>query len=148
MKAPSIALVVLALVSGAAAAEAEPKIVREARAFMAAYERDLRARDREAVVARYHSKGLHGAGQGRSELFSRERVAEQYEGWTGPADFAYRDLRFEALGPDSVLVAGLFDWTNKAGEAPRRYSYTAVLTRDGDALRIRVEDESGVCPPR
>lgn len=138
--------VALVLLSGPAVARTEPAPVAEARVFMAEYARDLNARNRDAVVARYHSGGAQVAGYGRSRFASREEIAQDYAEWTGPHAFGWRDLRFEALGPDAVAVTGLFDWTQAAGETAATYSYTAVLTRDGDRLKIRVEDESGACP--
>ena len=128
-------------------------LLGEARAFMAAYARDIVAGDRAAIGARYDPAGAYQMGMGRKAFRSQAQIVARYAGpgWQRPASFAWRDLSYEALGPDVVLVAGQFDWSPRAGERPVRFSYSGVLRRRDGQLRIRLEDESAdpaVYPPR
>jgi len=71
--------------------------------------------------------------------------------WKPPASFEWRDLTFEPIGPDAVVVAGQFVWGPVAGAPPMTLSYTSLLRRQEGALRIRLEDESvdpASLPPR
>ena len=64
--------------------------------------------------------------------------------WQPPAAFEWRDLAYEVLGPDAVVVTGLFAWTRRTSGAPNVQSYAALLRRHpGGGLRIRVEAEAG-----
>ena len=119
-------------------------ITDEARAFMDGYARDLLAGDRAAIGARYARTGAYLLGNGRKELLPYDSVAAQYRDarWTPPKAFEWRDLSFEPVGPDAVVVAGLLAWTNASGGAPLTLSYTALLRRQDGVLRIRLEDES------
>lgn len=131
-----------------AAAVAEFPVAREAEAFMAAYARDLLAGDRAAIAARYDRRGSWLMGGGRKRFMTLSETAAVYAGadWQPPAAFEWRDLSYEPLGPDAVAVVGQFVWT-RAGEAPRTFSYTALLVRQDGALRIRIEDEDPLPPP-
>jgi hypothetical protein len=122
-------------------ATAEPPIVPEARAFMDAYGRDLARGDREAIVRRYDGRGAWHLGRGAKQYATIPQIRAIYtdEAWTPPAAFAWRNLSYEALGPDAVVVAGQFEWTS-AGRMVT-YSYTGLLVREDGQLRIRLEDE-------
>lgn len=132
-----------------AQATQEAPLLGEARAFMEAYGRDLRAGDREGIAARYDRRGAFMMGAGRKTLMSQADLAAVYRGerWQPPAAFEWRDLSFEPLGPDAVAVVGLFAWTRAAGGAPRIFSYTALLIRQDGTLRIRIEDEDPLPAP-
>lgn len=116
----------------------------EARAFMAAYEADLRRKDAAAVAARYHPDGAYMIFDGQGGFESFAAIGRSYaDGWRGPEAFAWRDLTFEPVGADAVLVNGGFEWT-AAGKAPRPTSYTALLKRHAGQWRIRMENETPI----
>ena len=119
-------------------------VTNEARAFMEAYARDLLAGDRAAIGARYDRSGAYFLGNGRKEFVSYDSVVAQYRDarWAPPTAFEWRDLSYEPVGSDAVVVAGLLSWTSAAGSAPMVLSYTALLWRQDGSLRIRLEDES------
>lgn len=139
----------------AAAAEAPPAqaqgggrapagLVREAEAFMAAYARDLGRGDRAAVAERYDRRGAWRVGNGEKVFQSWDSIRDFYAGshWSPPATFAWRNLSYEPLGRDAVVVVGLFDWGVGGGKPPVTVSYTGLLVRRDGALKIRLEDES------
>jgi len=130
-------------------AAAEAPVVAEARAFMAAYARDLTAGDRAAIAARYDRRGSWVMGRGRKLFSTQAETVAVYAGagWQPPAAFEWRDLSYEPLGPDAVAVVGTFLWTPAAGQPPATYSYTGLLVRQDGGLRIRIEDEDPA-PPR
>lgn len=127
-------------------------VVEEARAFMAAYARDLLAGNRAAVAARYDRNGAYFMGNGQKEFEPYDSIVARYQGprWNPPASFEWRDLSFEPAGPDAVIVAGRFVWGRQGG-TPLTLSYTGYLRRQDGVLRIRLEDESvdprAVLPP-
>lgn len=125
------------------AAEAEAPVVAEARAFMAAYARELAAGDRAAMAARYDRRGSWVMGRGRKLYSTHAETVAVYAGpqWQPPAAFEWRDLSYEPAGSDAVAVVGTFLWTAAAGRPPLTYSYTALLVRQDGVLRIRIEDE-------
>ncbi|MBW3570422.1 MAG: ketosteroid isomerase family protein [Gemmatimonadetes bacterium] len=140
----------LALVAFAASCAANVEVRRgganpeaEARAFMESYARDLRAGAREAIVARYDRRGAYLVGNGRKELLTVDALRAIYTGpdWQPPATFEWRDLSYEVLGDDAVMVVGRFEWTDAQGKM-LPISYTGLLLRQDGAWRIRLEDES------
>jgi hypothetical protein len=131
----------------AASPAASAAIVAEAQAFMADYARDLLAGDRAAIAARYDPDGAHLLFAGSYAFRSHAAIAERYATqWERPAAFAWRNLAYEPAGPDAVVVVGQFVWTPPGGP-PETFSYSALLRRRGEALRIRVEDEAPNAPP-
>jgi ketosteroid isomerase-like protein len=120
-------------------------LLAEAQTFMAGYERELRAHDREAVIARYDPDGTWFLGDGDREFAPHADTATRYRTrWKGPAAFAFHDLAYEPAPPDAVVVVGTFEWQAAGAAGPSRYSYSALLRRGADGrLRLRVEDESG-----
>lgn len=124
-------------------------LVRAARDFMAAYAGELAAGDRAALPARYSREGAHLVGLGPARFLSRDALAARYAGpgWRPPASFAWRDLTYEAVGVDAVLVVGGFDWGPASGGPARPYAYSALLRREDGALRIRIEHENLLPPP-
>ena len=146
--------VLLFLVSAPVAAAqpsppAELPVVAEARAFMASYADALRAGDRAGIAARYDRNGAYALGNGRKSFGAYERIVAQYASaqWQPPHRFEWRDLSFEPIGSDAVVIAGQFAWTPSEAAEPAVYSYTALLRRQDGVLRIRLEDESSR-PPR
>ncbi|MDX1418628.1 MAG: hypothetical protein R3181_01570 [Rubricoccaceae bacterium] len=115
----------------------------EARAFMDAYARDLRAGDGDAVAARYRRSGAYRMGHGRKVFAPHDSIRARYlERWQGPTSFEWGDLSYEVLGPEAVLVTGTFRWGRADPLDDLVYSYTAVLTREDGELRLLLEDES------
>lgn len=136
-------LVLLALCCMVTAAEAqtEPPVVAEARAFMADYARDLTRGDREAISARYDRTGTFFLVRGGHEFVTHATLTRDYrESWSPPTSFAWRDLHFDAAGPDAVVVNGLFVWGRE--DRQEVMTYTGFLRRQDGQLRIRLEDES------
>ncbi len=121
----------------------DPDPEAEARAFMDAYARDLRAGAREAIVARYESRGAYRVGNGRKALEPVDSLRASYMGasWQPPASFEWRDLSYEVLSDDAVMVVGRFEWTGADGKM-LPLSYTSLLLRRDGEWRIRLEDES------
>jgi quercetin dioxygenase-like cupin family protein len=118
------------------------KVEQELRQFYDGYAEDLRQHRSEAIANRYDSRGYFALGNGSKRLVSFEDNKKTYTTrWTGPKSFAWRDLSFEVLSATSAAVVGLFDWTGSSG-ATDTGSYTAVLTKQSQQWRIRVEDES------
>lgn len=123
---------------------AEPSVLAEARAFMAAYAGDLRGGNRAAIAARYNRGGAWLLGNGEKRFETYAAIQAHYAGpdWAPPVSFEWRDLSYLSAGPNAVVVAGTFLWGPDAATPPRRYSYTGFLTRQDGVLRIRLEDES------
>lgn len=141
-----LALTLAAAVGPVRAQEAadQPPIVAEARAFMEDYAVDLRAGDREALIARYDAQGMWFVTHGRVDPASHAVLADLYRRqWTRPAAFEWQDLVFVPSGRDAVSVIGRFKWTTEQGEV-QTIAYHGLLVRIGDALRIRIEDETPV----
>ena len=137
-------LIVLSATSASCATISPPaaSVENEAREFMAGYARDLRAGDRPAIAARYDRRGAYMAGSGEKQVASPDSIRARYQhsSWTAPARFEWRDLSYEAVGPQAVLVSGRFEWTTTAGQSLPG-SYTALLVREQGQLRIRAEHE-------
>ncbi len=125
---------------------AADELVAAAEAFMAAYADDLRSGDRSALGHRYDPDGTRELRPGRARSSSREDIAGRYAGaWQPPSRFEWRDLTYEVVGPDRVLVSGLFEWTVAAGSAPEVESYAALLRRlPSGEMVISLEAEAGL----
>lgn len=140
------ALVVLVL---SAACAANVRVDRgrdpeaEARAFMESYARDLRAGARQAIAARYDRRGSYRVGNGTKVLEPLDSIRAFYtsSAWQPPATFEWRDLSYEVLSDDAVMVVGRFEWTDAQGKM-LPISYTGLLLRQDGQWRIRLEDES------
>jgi hypothetical protein len=126
-----------------APAAAEAPVLAEARAFMASYGAALLAGDRAGVAGRYHRGGTHVVGRGRSAFGPYSEVVATYasDKWQPPEAFTWNDLRYEALGPDAVVVTGTFTWDPKGEKPAVTIAYTALLLREDGVLRIRLEHE-------
>ena len=132
-----------------AAQPAEPPVVAEARTFMAAYAEALSAGDRAGIAGRYDRTGAYHLGNGHKSFETHAQIVALYAGqnWQRPHRFEWRDLSYEPIGADAVVIAGQFAWTLREGAEPIVYSYSALLRRQDGVLRIRLEDESRA-PPR
>jgi hypothetical protein len=114
----------------------------DAREFMSGYAEDLRNGRRQSIVDRYDRRGAYRVGEGEKNLESWELIRAAYmTQWTPPASFVWRDLSYEPVGTDAVIVIGLFDWGLADGRR-LSFSYTGLLVRQDGELRIRLEDES------
>ena len=117
-------------------------IEREAREFMGAYADDLRAGRRLAIAGRYDKRGAFRVGEGEKTFETPAMIKASYlTQWTPPKTFEWRNLSYEVLSSDAVLVIGLFDWGTGDGRKVA-FSYTGLLVRQDGTLRIRLEDES------
>ena len=124
------------------AARTRVSIEDEARAFMLGYADDLRHGRRQAIVDRYDKRGAYRVGEGEKSLESWELIRAGYlSQWTPPTRFAWRELSYESVTEDAVIVVGLFDWGLADGRK-LSFSYTGLLVRQDGGLRIRLEDES------
>lgn len=123
-------------------------LVSEAQAFMESYARDLRAGERDGLVGRYDPRGAYMLGDGRKAFLPPDSIRAIYHGrWQPPASFEWRDMSYEPVGPDAVVVTGQFVWGVSAERQLPPYSYTALLVRHDGRFRIRVENESAASPP-
>jgi parallel beta-helix repeat protein len=114
----------------------------EARAFMAAFESEIRAGDVEAILHRYSRRGVLLTTFGSKNVVPYDELVASYrEGWVAPAAFEFDDLSFEVIGADAAAVAGIFrlKWAGDQGFAG---TYTSLLVREDGELRIRLEAES------
>ena len=114
----------------------------ELRQFYDAYADDLIKGRGEAIANRYDPRGYYSLGNGNKQFFTLEEARVRYTTrWSGPKGFAWKDMNFEVLSPESASVAGLFEWETPTGDKGT-LSYSAVLVRSAGKWRIRVEDES------
>ena len=119
----------------------QQQLIREAEAFMAEYARRLRAGDRAWIAGLYHPDGAILVRSGRRTHATHPEIVARYrDRWGPPASFDWRDLHFEAAGPDAVVVLGKFEWRDAQGTFFG--TYNALLARQGGELRIRIEDEA------
>ena len=122
----------------------ETRAYTEALQFMDRYGDELRAGDRPAIARRYDRRGAWRVGNGvkRLESWAEIEAYNASDRWSPPASFHWRDLSYEVLGGDAVVVTGLFLWGPGGGLPPVTASYTGLLVRQDGELRIRLEDES------
>ena len=128
--------------TGSAPAASPSSIEAEARAFMEGYAEDLRAGNRDGIVARYDARGAWIVFQGERRFLPLDAIRARYHGgWTQPHAFEWRELSYEPAGPDAVAVVGGFLWITSPADTSR-FSYTAHLARGDNGLRIRIENET------
>ena len=120
----------------------EDALVAEAQAFMESYATDLREGRRDAIIARYDPRGVYFMGHGQKRQVTLDGLEAIYHGnqWRPPVSFAWRDMSYEVVGPDAVVMAGLIDWGLNA-EVTMCISYTGLLLRRDGRWMIRLEDE-------
>lgn len=142
-----LAAAVVAGCSPAAPATPAPLTEAEVSAFMRDYAADLRARNSEAVIARYDSAGVYMLGAGNKVFLPKDSLAAGYRtGWKGPAFFEWVNLSYEMVGPSAAVVAGQFRWVEIGGKDTLHFSYTSLVRKTPTGLRIRLEDESPAPP--
>ena len=113
-----------------------------ARSFMREYADDVRNGRRQAIANRYDKRGAYRVGEGRKNFETWQLIHAAYMSeWNPPKHFAWKDLSYEALGRDSVMIVGLFDWGLADGTI-LTFSYTGLMLKTGRDLKIRLEDES------
>lgn len=121
----------------------ESLLVEEARRFMDEYAADLLRGDRAAIAERYDRNGVYEVRPAAKRFTSHADLVTRYEKkWGKPAIFEWRDLSYEQLAPDTVLVTGLFAWAGSTSATPEVQSYVAILQRQDGNLRIRLEAEA------
>jgi hypothetical protein len=145
-----IALPVLVLITQVHAYAQTPttaaSLLADAKLFMSSYAEDLSGGKRESLINRYDPRGYYRVGQGIKILKSLEDTRTAYLGkWRPPVSFTWRDLSYEVIGLDAVVVTGLFDWGTSSG-MKMTASYTALLVNQNGSLKIRLEDESWALP--
>lgn len=145
---PSLAAILLTNSSTSAqTVRSEATMLADAKSFMASYAEDLQAAKRDAIVNRYDARGFYRLGEGRKAFVSYEELKKQYmERWRPPVAMAWRDLSYEVIGTEGVLVMGLLDWETSP-ENKTTFSYTGMLTYQDGVLKLRLEDESRRIPP-
>lgn len=125
----------------------EATMLSDAKSFMASYAEDLIAARRDAIVGRYDARGFYLLGEGRKTFVSHAELKKQYmERWRPPTAMAWRDLSYEVIGTEGVLVMGLMDWETSP-ESKTTFSYTGLLIYQDGVLKLRMEDESKRIPP-
>jgi hypothetical protein len=142
---PTIALLVTVIGCSQGPEYSEENITVEAQAFMAEYAAEISVRNAEGVAARYSRLGAYQMGHGRKQFNSYDSIRVGYvRRWEGRSqhEFEWRDLSYEVLGPDAVLVAGKIEWSRGDSAEALKMSYTGVLVRQGGEWRILLEDES------
>jgi len=118
-------------------------LIEEARRFMDEYAADLLRGDRPAITARYDKNGVYEIRPADKRFTTHAELVSRYQNeWEKPGLFEWRDLSYEVLAPDKVLVTGLFAWGRSATSSPDLLSYVAVLHRQDGKLRIRLEAEA------
>ena len=123
------------------------QVEREVRAFLDSYAEDLRQQRRDAIVARYDSRGAYFLGHGHKILESIESIKKRYlTEWQGPKSFDWKDISLEVLSPAAVVVACRFDWQEE-GQEITTVSYTGLFIKSSGSWHIRLEDES-IQPPK
>ena len=121
----------------------ESLLVEEAERFMDEYAADLLRGDRAAIAERYDRNGVYEIRPAAKRLTTHADLVTRYrERWSKPAFFEWRDLSYEELAADKVLVTGLFAWSNSTSATPDVQSYVAILQRQDGNLRIRLEAEA------
>lgn len=134
----------------AAPVAAQSSAVAQAKVFMASYAKDLTAGNRLGLAARYSADGAYMLGFSAKTHHSPSDLHSLYASkqWVKPASFAWRDLSYEALGPDTVIVTGGFEWAENGGKPPGLFAYTALLRRESGGWRIRLEHENPLPPTK
>ncbi|MCW3798467.1 hypothetical protein OMW55_11690 [Sphingomonas sp. BN140010] len=138
-------MLIVLIAAGLAANQATSKLVdcgSDATEFMRAYASDLSRGDRGAVAARYSALGAYSLGFTPKSRDSFDAIGKRYASpeWQKPDKFAWQDLSYEQISPDTCLVVGGFSWT--AGSRTAQMAYTAVLRVENNNLRIILEHEN------
>ena len=114
---------------------------------MAAYANNLNSANRTAIIQRYDPRGPLTTWEWQKNFSSQNETAAIYlEKWSPPSSFNWHDLSYEVLGPEAIVVTGLFNWVaNQWRKKKRTYSYSSlVLLQNGEENSC--EDESRALP--
>lgn len=117
-------------------------LIAEAQRFMDGYADALRRGDPEEIVAHYDRDGVHEVRPASKRFTAHDALLPRYRDRNTPAFFEWRDLSYEVLAPDKVLVVGMFAWAQSRADEPQLQSYVAVLRRQDGRLRVRLEAEA------
>jgi hypothetical protein len=106
------------------------------------YAIELSAGDRGALAKRYSTKGAYSLGFEPNSYDSLAAITRRYgdANWAKPDQFAWENLSYEQLGPDTCLVVGGFRWAASGRTA--RLAYSGILRREDGGLRIIMEHEN------
>jgi len=125
------------------AAPGDAALVAEARRFMDGYAAALLRGDPAEIAAHYDRDGVHEVRPASARFTAYDTLLPRYrDRWSKPAFFEWRDLSYEVLAPDKVLVVGLFALSGSRSQEPQVQSYVAVLRRQDGRLRVRLEAEA------
>ncbi|HET7537796.1 MAG TPA: hypothetical protein VFJ90_15160 [Candidatus Didemnitutus sp.] len=128
-------------------AETAGQIPPDAKAFMDAYAKDLKAGNRDSIIARYHSQGVFILAVGVDDLMRPRQIADFYRTqWQPPHAIAWRNLRYRSLSPETILIEGGFDWQQTADKPAQYFSYGAILIKEPTGFHIRSEIEFPQAP--
>ncbi|MBD9479187.1 nuclear transport factor 2 family protein [Pseudoxanthomonas sp. PXM02] len=126
-----------------AAASDDAPLIAQAERFMEGYAAALLRGDPAEIAAYYDRDGVYEVRPAMKRFTSYNTLLPRYrDRWSKPAFFEWRDLSYEALAPDKVLVVGLFAWAGSRSEKPQVQSYVAVLRLQDGQLRVRLEAEA------
>jgi len=106
---------------------------------MASYAQDLIRHDGAAIGNRYKRSGTYF--RGSFQEFDSTRVFYEQR-WSGPTSFVFRNMKYEVLGPESVLITGQGVWGRGDSLEALVLDYAGVLVREESELRLQVEDET------
>ena len=142
-----VTVLVTALIFGCSTRSdrSEDEFRSEVNNFMTEYAADIGICNAEGVAARYNRLGAYVMGNGRKEFKSYDSIRLGYiNEWDcqEQPSFEIKDLSFEILSADAVLVSGRFDWSRGDSMEAQNFSYTGILIRQDGELRILLEDES------
>ena len=119
----------------------DPDLTAEVQSFMASYADDLSMSNRERIIQRYHSNGAYLVFDGSKRFVTFDAIQDRYLGeWQPPTDFEWCDISVETISIDAAVVVAFFNWST--AEDTQQFSYSALLLRQNEELRIRLEDET------
>ena len=115
--------------------------LESAKTFMAAYANDLNSANRTAIIQRYDPRGHYQLGNGRKTFLSQSRNRCYLENGVHQVRLTGMIYLFEVLGPEAIVVTGLFDWVATNGEKRTLLLFLSAIASKRE-WKIRVEDES------
>lgn len=125
------------------AAPGDAALIAEAQGFMDGYAAALLKGDPAEIAAHYDRDGVYEVRPASKRFTAYDALLPRYrDRWSKPAFFEWRDLSYEVLAPDKVLVVGLFALSGSRSDEPQVQSFVAVLRRQDGRLRVRLEAEA------
>ena len=124
--------------------DATDSLTRQVAGFVARYATSMRTGDRAALVASYATTGVNVLGDGRSATLSSSDIRARFDSlhWMPPVAYEWKDLSWESVGPDAVVLSGGYLLRAKADDRPRAFSYSALLRRRAGIVQIVMEHVS------